>query len=76
MTKKVTYICDRCGVEFDEYDRDVKISVREFDYDEMKSYHRWLDLCSDCEKDMNKFFNGEDADIDDELTPDEDFDLD
>ena len=73
--KKVTYICDRCGTEFEEYDREVKISVKEVDDYDGEYWYRYLDLCPKCEKEMNVFFNNvEFAQENETVDPEEDID--
>lgn len=85
MTKKVTYICDRCGIEFEDYEREYKVSKETYDYDAMTYRTRWVDLCNCCKQDLINFLNvnyevdrsGDYPDGDDGFEfPDDEFDLD
>lgn len=53
--KKVTYICDRCGTEFEDYEREYRLSESRVDrYGE--AHWQFIDLCPECESDLVDIF--------------------
>lgn len=75
--KKVTYICDRCGTEFEEYNRNYRLSEDYLDYDDLEHHWKYLDLCGTCESDLFDFMRQRcKIDIPAVEKPSENFDLD
>lgn len=54
MTKKIVYICDRCGVEFEDYDREFRLSKSMYDCEVDTYFWKYIDLCADCEHELIK----------------------
>lgn len=85
MTKKVTYICDRCGKEFEDYERHYRLSEDYFDCSYLEHRWKYIDLCGTCEADLYNFMmqgrkiedhSGDYPDIPDDCEPEDEFDLD
>ena len=54
MTKKIVYNCDRCGVEFEDYDREFRLSKSTYDCEDDTYFWRYIDLCPECEYELIK----------------------
>ena len=75
MSVKTTYICDRCGKEYDEkgeirikdaYFRKSKVCIeseKRVIYDDFKQSHNEVDLCPECAYSLYKWFKPKTDDI-------------